>query len=191
MSLPTGWTIQVNAIRAQFGPGGTNPAAHVDYNILDASGNSVGGGTHSLYQRGPQQSDPFTTDGKTTTLTTSKAPYGGTNQTVTLNGSVVTTGVTFTTNTDGTVTATFTKAPAAPASASRATNNLTLSYPLGPSLTNAAGDLPTVLGLTSGSGTVWSGTVGGQSLSSAHENVTDLAALLLAWATVRVVDDRF
>jgi hypothetical protein len=186
MSMPSGWTIQTGAIRAMFGPGGANPSCHIDYTILDANGNNVGGGTHSLYQTGPQATDQFVTDGKTTAFTTTQAPFGGEDPTVTLGGQPITSGVTFAANANGTITATFATAPAA---ATGTQPNLQLTYPTGPSLTNSAGDLVSALGLTGGTGTVYTG--GGGKLLTAHSKVVDLAALLLEWAQTRVVGDKF
>lgn len=187
MSTPAGYEVRVNAIRAQFGPGGTNPAAHIDWSLVNSTtGEAVAGGTHSLYQSGPQATDPFTTDGKTTAFTTTQAPFGGEDPAVTLGGQPITSGVTFAADANGTITATFATAPAA---ATGTQPNLQLTYPTGPSLTNSAGDLVSALGLTGGTGTVYTG--GNGTLLTAHSKVTDLAGLLLQWAGVRVVGDKF
>lgn len=178
-------TPRVNWIRAQFGSDGAAAGVHIDFSLVDSNGRNLGGGTHSLYPTGPQATDQFTTDGTTAAFTSKQAPYGGADPTVTLNGQVVASGVTFTTNTDGTVTATFATVPTA---ATGTQPNLQLAYPTGPSLGNSAGDLVSALGLTSGQGTVYSGQSG--KLQTAHAKIGDLGALLLEWARVRVTADK-
>ena len=184
MALPTGWTVQISAIRAGFDVTGSNPVAHIDFSIYDSTGAQIGGRTHTLTNEGQLQHDPITGDGVTTTFTTSKSPYAGSPLRVILDGQLQTSGYTQTTNANGTIAVTFTTAPAKDA-------NGNLNYAIGPGLTNAAGNLPTVLGLVSGNGTVYSGTVNGQPVATSHQHITDLASALLAWASARVNQDIF
>lgn len=178
-------TTRINAFRAMFAADGT-PSVHIDYSLLDATGNVVGGGTHSLYNTGAHDTDPFTTDGKTDSFTTLKAPYGGVDPTVVLDGKTVTSGITFASNTNGTVTVTFATTPTASSSSQP---NLQLLYPTGPSLTNAAGDLPSVLSLSDQTtGPIYQDASG--TIKTSHKSISEFAAVVLGWAKIRVEQDK-
>lgn len=177
-------TVRLNAIRIMFAQDGT-PTVHIDYALLSGK-TRIGGDTHTLQNVGPAQTDPFTTDGTTTAWTTKAAPYGGTDPTITLNGQPVTSGVTWTTNANGTMTVTFATAPAASTSSQP---NGQFTYPIGPSLTNAAGDLVSVLGLSDQSqGTIFQDA--GKTISTSHKDISELSSLVVGWAKARVIADK-
>jgi len=188
--MPTGWSVQISSIQAEFGLGNSNPSCRIAFNILDPTGTNVGSRFHQLTSEGPLQHDSISPDGLATIFTTSKPPYPGSTLRVVIAGVLQTSGYTTSTNADGTVTITFIVAPAAPVKGDPPAGS-NLNYAIGPGLTNAAGDLPIALGLTSGNGTVFSGTVNSQAVSTSHRQITDLAAALLAWAGVRVNNDVF
>jgi hypothetical protein len=184
MSLPTGWSIRVRSITANFDPNGTDPSCHIAFDLLDPTNTIVGSRFHSLTQDGPIRHDPIAGDGTTASFTTTAAPYSGSRLNVILDGNLQTSGYTTSTNANGTITVTFTTAPA------KGTKG-NLNYGIGPGLANNAGDLPAVLGLASSSGPVYSGKVGGAAMQTSHQKIADLAAMLVAWAQVRVMDDVF
>ena len=191
MGLPTGWTVEVSAIQAQFGQGGSNPMCAIHYRLLNESGSQVGSDVHVLRQNPSPTTDAFAADGTTTAFTTSQVPYAGSTVEVLVRVKKATQATTAdpssyseATNTDGAVTVTFATAPAKD-------EGVTLNYTTGPSLANAAGDLPSVLGLSSSSGTVYAGTVNGKSAQTSHQSVVEIAAVLLSWAQARVEADKF
>lgn len=190
MPLPTGYSVRVNAIRMHLDAAGATKVAHVDYALLDANGNQVGGGTHSLPARQPGTMDTFTGDGTTTAFTTKAAPFGGKLTAVRLNGTVQTTGFTTATNSDGTITVTFATAPSSgdpKATPPVPPDEVQLVYPTGPGLDDPSCDLAATLGLASGSGTVYAGN----SHTSAHQHVGDVNSVLAAWGAARVAADKF
>lgn len=194
MGLPSGCSIRINAIRASMHPDGLAAGCHIDWSLLDSAGRVVSGGTHSLTAAGQIQVDTAHGDGQQTTFATSRAVYPGGDVVVTLNQQPQTTGYTQTTDANGIVSVVFSSAPAGmkPAtdtSPGRMADSVGLAYPVGPGLDNAGGDLTSALGLSRGSGTVYSGTVGGKAIATSHQRVSDLAAALLAWSMVRVTND--
>lgn len=55
----------------------------------------------------------------------------------------------------------------------------------------AGGNIPTTLGLTAGSGSQYTGTVGGQTVETSHQTASDMGKVLHAWAKDRIVADLF
>ena len=186
VALPTGWTVRVTGIHASFGADGTNPSCSIAYTLVDGSGNCVAQELrHNLTAEGGDfQRDAFTASGAGKSFTTSVPPYSGASVYVDVAGKRVTTGFTATATSTGTVKVAFSTAPAKGA-------QVVLSYATGPGLGNAAGDIPAVLGLSSGTGTVYTGTVLGQSAQTSHQSVVSLATVLLGWAQERVMRDKF
>lgn len=176
MALPTGWKIDVTAVH-----GSPAVQARISYTITNSSGVQVGADSYTIPHTPPSKTDSFTGDGTTAAFTTSTAVYD--NLTVAVGGSVVTD---YTTATDasGETVITLTTAPAAKAA-------IKATYDTGPGLTNKAGDIPTTLGLSKGTGTVYTGTVGGSSVSVSTATADALGTALYAWATARVEADIF
>lgn len=188
MSLPTGWSIQVLGVRAQLDGQGTTRAIHGDYALLDASGNQVGGGTHSIPANAPGTLAQFSGDGTTIAFTTAGVP-GRRVQQVRVGGTVQATGWTAAQNADKTWTVTFATAPvAAPKDANNTPiPNVAVVVQTGPGLDDPACDLAGSLGLGSASGTVYQGGAH----ASAHQHVADVHALLAAYMQARIQADKF
>lgn len=168
MGVPAGITIQVTAVR-----GNPTRYAHIDYKLLGSAGQAVGAATITVPANAPTRQETFEADGTAKAWTTKGAPYDPTVATATPAGATVTA------NVDGTVTAAYATPPAAG-------TQIAITYPTGPGLDNRAGSLVSTLGLTSGSGTVWSGTVGGVEVQSASPTIAGAATVLYAWATALV-----
>ena len=155
MALPTGWSLQVLAVRSQLDSTGTTRAVHGDYALLDASGNQVGGGTHTVPANAPGTLQQFIGDG-TTTAFTPTIP-GCRVQQVRVGGTVEAAGFVATQNADKTWAVTFAVAPVA---ATKDANgnpipNVAVLVQTGPGLDDPACDLAGTLGLGTASGTVY------------------------------------
>jgi len=180
VSLPTGCTVHMQSLRISLDANGSVQQVSIGYAVEDASGAAMGSRVHTLTQKARMHTDACVADGKTTAFAATAAPYDGAQPTVQVARVSVTTGYTAAANADGAWTVTFSKPPAKDAS-------VALTYAAGPALSNSAGDLLATLGLTAGTGTVYSSTAA----TTSHQTVGDAAAVLRAWAEARVLADVF
>ena len=176
MALPAGTAIKVTATR-----GNPTKYAHIDWQLVDATTLAPVGGlaaTHSVPAAGPTTAETFTADGSTPAFTTKGVPYDPAVATASPSGA------TLSTNADGTVTATYAAEPAKD-------TQVKITYPTGPGIDNKAGDVVSTLGLTETTGAIYTGTVNGVPVQMAGRTLLGLAALIDAWATARVQEDKF
>lgn len=190
MALPAGWAVTIESLRVDFDPTGKALNADIRYRTVDSTGKIMGSGHASYAGDGPTNADNFTGDGKTTTFTTSQAPYAGTLLNVQINSVTQSPGYTTAVNADGTIAVTFAVAPAGPDETTNPptpAERVTVVYSTGPGLWNEAADMTKALGLAQATGTLFSSA----SHASAHKMVADVAATIQAWAIARVHSDCF
>jgi hypothetical protein len=192
LAIPANYSVTPRVIRLYLDPSGTLTSVMVEWGLTSSAGGPLlTGSTYHLPSQ-KERIERWLGDGVTTQFTTRLPVYNGTAGigTVEVNGSPVTSGWTATANADGTVTITFTTPPPAPSTSTSGPimGNVTAVCQSGPSLANAAGSVISTLGLVAGTGTVYQGT--GQP-STSHQQVTDVAGLLRAWASARITADEF